>query len=217
MRPGPRSIFGTLLCAWLATLFSPQSINAAQYVIDPVRSEIVVQLFAAGVGSAFAHDHVVRATKYAGRIQVDANSPTSAQISVEVDAVALVADEPAARQKYRLPLNLSEDQRREIQQALESEAQLHVQRHPRILFRSTGIRQIGEGQFTVSGELQLRGVTRTISLSLQAGLQGDVLRAKGAARFLQSGFGYKPFSVFLGAVQNRDEVLLHVDIVAVRQ
>lgn len=201
----------------LAALLLPQRLLAAQYAIDPARSEIVVQLFKSGVGAAFAHDHVVRATKFSGQIQLDPGRPTNAQIAVEADATALAADEPAVRQKHELPLNLSEDQRRDIQQTLESESQLNVQRHPRIRFRSTRISQIGEGQFTVSGELELRGVTRPISLSIQAGLQDDVLRAKGSARFLQSSFGYKPFSAFLGAVQNKDEVLLQVDIVAVRQ
>lgn len=211
-----RTLLG-IVSALLTALLCSNNLHAAQYIIDPARSEIVVQLFKSGVGSAFAHDHVVRAAKYSGQIQLDAAAPTSAQISVEIDAAALVADEPAARQKYQLPLNLGDDQRREIQQTLESEAQLHVQRYPKIRFRSTRVSQEREGQFTVSGELELRGATRTISLSVQAGLQNDVLRARGSARFLQSSFGYKPYSAFLGAVQNKDEVLLHLDITAVRQ
>jgi hypothetical protein len=65
--------------------------------------------------------------------------------------------------------------------------------------------------------LELRGVTRTVSLSLQAELQGEVLHGKGAGRFLQSSFGYQPYRAFWGAVQNQDEVVLQVDIVAIRQ
>jgi hypothetical protein len=52
---------------------------------------------------------------------------------------------------------------------------------------------------------------------LQAELQEKVLRGKGSGRFLQSSFGYQPYSAFWGAVQNQDEVVLHVDIVAIRQ
>jgi polyisoprenoid-binding protein YceI len=213
----PRRFFWGIVCGTLATIFLPQSINAAQYIIDPARSKLVVQLFKTGVGAALAHDHVVRATKYSGQIQLDPTAATAAQIAVEVDATALVADEPETRQKYNLPLGLSEESRREIQQTLESEGQLYIRRYPTIRFRSTRITLEREGQYTVNGDLELRGVTQIVSLSLQAELQEKVLRGKGSGRFLQSSFGYQPYSAFWGAVQNQDEVVLHVDIVAIRQ
>ncbi|MGE0679493.1 MAG: hypothetical protein AB7P69_01095 [Candidatus Binatia bacterium] len=97
------------------------------------------------VGAALAHDHVVRATKYSGQIQLDPATPTAAQITVEGDATALVADEPETRQKYNLPLGLSEENRREIQQTLESEGQLSVRRYPTIHFRSARIALKREG------------------------------------------------------------------------
>jgi hypothetical protein len=71
----------------------------------------------------------VRATKYSGQIQLDPTAPNAAKIAVEVDATALVVDEPETRQKYNLPLGLSEESRREIQQTLESEGQLYIGRN----------------------------------------------------------------------------------------
>lgn len=38
----------------------------------------------------------------------------------------------------------------------------------------------------------------------------------GRNHFLQSSFGYQPYSAFLGAVRNKDEVILHFDIIATR-
>ena len=213
----PRKVFRSIVFGLLATIFLPQSINAAQYVIDPARSKLVVQLFKTGLGAALAHDHVVRATKYRGEIQLDPTTPTASQIVVHVDATALVVDEPETRQKYNMPPGLSEVSRREIQQTLESEGQLYVRRFPVIRFRSMRITLEREGQYTVTGNLELRGVTQIVTLSLQADLQEEVLRGKGSARFLQSGFGYQPYSAFWGAVQNQDEVVLHVDVVAIRQ
>ena len=211
-----KSLWGVVF-GFFATLLLPQSSNAAEYVIDPSRSEVIVQLFKTGIGSALAHDHVVRATKYSGQVSVDPAEPTAARISVEVDATALVADEPALRQKYHLPLGLSEDSRQEIQQTLESEGQLDVERYPTIRFRSTRMSAERDRAYAVSGDLELRGVTQTILLSLQAELHNGVLRVKGSSRFLQSSFGYQPYSAFWGAVQNQDEVVLQVDIVAVQQ
>lgn len=212
----PRRFFYGIVCGLLATIFWPQSVNAAQYVIDPARSRLVVQLFKTGVGAAFAHDHVVRATKYSGQIQLDPAAPTAAQIAVEVDATSLAVDEPETRQKYDLPGELSEASRREIQQTLESEGQLDVRRYPIIRFRSTRITPVREGRYTVTGDLELRGVTQIVSLSMQAEVQEEVLRGKGSVRFLQSSFGYRPYRAFWGAVQNQDEVVLHIDVVAIR-
>lgn len=212
-----RSVYWGIVSGLLATLFMPQSGSAAQYIIEPARSQLVVQLFKTGVGAAFAHDHVVRATRYSGQIQLDPKAPTAAQISVEIDATVLVADEPGTRQKYNLPPGLSDESRQEIQQTLESEEQLYVRRYPTIRFRSTHITLEREGRYTVTGDLELRGVTQVISLSVQAELRGEELHGKGLGRFLQSSFGYRPYSAFLGAVKNQDEVVLHVDIVAIRQ
>ena len=212
-----RTVVRGLVGGFLATMFLPQSSNAAQYLINPARSQLVVQLFKTGIGAAFAHDHVVRATRYSGQIQLDPTAPTAAEISVEVDATALVADEPETRQRYHLAPGPSDESRQEIQQTLESESQLHVRRYPTIRFRSTQISLEREGQYTVTGDLELRGVTRNISLSLQAELRREELHAKGSGRFLQSSFGYQPYSAFLGAVKNQDEIVLHVDIIAIRE
>ena len=200
-----------------AAIFLHTSIYAAEFIIDPVRSELAVQLFKTGIGAQFAHDHVVRATKYSGQIRLDPSAPTSAEIAVDVDATALVADEPETRQKYKLPLGLSAENQREIQQTLESESQLHVRRYPKIRFRSSRITLERVGQYQVTGNLELRGITQAVSFLVHAELQQDELRGKGSARFLQSSFGYQPYSAFLGAVKNQDEVVLHVDIVAIRQ
>ena len=212
-----RVFWGIVSGLLLATLFVSQSSNAAQYIIDPARGQLIVQLFKTGVGAVFAHDHVVRATRYSGQIQLDPTVPTAAQISVEVDATALVVDEPGTRQKYNLPPGLSDESRQEIQQTLESEDQLYVQRYPTIRFRSTHITLERKGQYTVTGDLELRGVTQSISLSLQAELRGEELHGKGSGRFLQSSFGYQPYRAFWGAVKNQDEVVLRIDIVAIRR
>src|SRR5947207_2050700 len=103
-----RSLYLGIVLELACLAFFSQAEAAGVYRIDPAQSELVVQLFKAGVGSALAHDHVVRATKYTGQIQVDPTAPTIAAITVEVQAASLTADEPAVRQKYGLPTALSE-------------------------------------------------------------------------------------------------------------
>jgi len=211
----PRRLF--IVYGLLSAIILPNSLPAAQFMIDPARSELVVQLFKTGVGAPFAHDHVVRATRYSGQIRLDPSAPTATEIVVEVDATTLAADEPETRKKFNLPLGLSAENRREIQSTLESESQLYVRRYPKIRFRSTRIIFEKEGQYAVTGDLELRGVTKSVPFLVQAELKEDVLHVQGSARFSQSSFGYQPYRVFLGAVKNRDEVVLRIDIVAVRQ
>src|SRR5205814_572123 len=73
--------------------------TAMVYMLDPSRSEFVVQLFKAGIGAKFAHDHVVRAAGFAGQVRTDPADPTTTVITVEVQAAALQVDEPSVRQK----------------------------------------------------------------------------------------------------------------------
>lgn len=204
-----------LLC-WLLCL--PRTARAEDpvvYSVDPTRSELVVQLFKAGIGAVLAHDHVVRATAYTGSIRGDPGDPATAAIVIEVQAASLQADEPEVRQKYGLTAPLSAEDRRAVQATMLSARQLDVQRYPLIRFRSTQVTPQGTGQYLVTGELTIRGITQPVSFPVRVELREGVLRGWGTLRFLQSSFGYAPYSAFLGAVQNQDEVLLHFDITAV--
>jgi polyisoprenoid-binding protein YceI len=192
-------------------------VRADVYTIDPTQSELVVQLFKVGLGAAFAHDHVVRARKYIGQIVADPAAPDRASIAIEVEAASLVVDEPETRRKYGLPLSLSEEQRQDIQHTMESEEQLDVRRYPLLRFRSTQVQPEGDGRYTVTGNLEIRGVKQPVTISIEVQVDNQRLHARGVCRFLQSRFGYAPYRALLGAVQNKDEVVLHVDIVAVRQ
>ena len=184
------------------------------YVIDPARSELVVQLFKAGVGSALAHDHVVRATDYRGRIRGTPAVPLTATVVVDVQSAALRADEPAVRRKYGLPALPSDADRNEIQRTMESASQLDVAHHPTMHLVSTRIEQRAETEFVVTGELTIRDVTRQVTFPVVVERSDRIMHGRGSLRFTQSGFGYQPYSAFFGAVRNQDEVVLHFDIVA---
>jgi polyisoprenoid-binding protein YceI len=185
------------------------------YTVDPARSTLVVQLFKTGIGGPLAHDHVVHATQYTGQIQVDLTDPTRSIVTIEVHTAALQADAPALRQQYGLTKALSEKDRQEVQAHMQGAGQLDVARYPTIQFRSTKITQQADGQYIVTGDLTLHGVTQSVTFPVQGEVQAGLLHGRGSFRLLQSRFGYKPYSAFLGAIKNQDEVLLHFDIVAV--
>ncbi|MGE0823438.1 MAG: YceI family protein [Candidatus Binatia bacterium] len=204
---------GLFVVVWVT--FVSTATAETVYTVDTSRSELVVQLFKAGVGAAFAHDHVVHATTFAGQIRLDATTPSNSSVTVEVQTPSLIADEPTTRQRYGLTSTLSEKNRQQIQETMMSTSQLDVGHYPTITFTSTQIGAAAAGIYTVTGNLTIREITQTVTFPAQVEQREQALQVRGSFRFNQSSFGYEPYSAFFGAVRNQDEVRLHFDILAI--
>jgi polyisoprenoid-binding protein YceI len=189
--------------AWSATLR-----------IDPERTQLVVRTYKDGLGSALAHDHVVEATEISGTIEYDPARPEASLVVIEARTASLRVDDPAARRRFGVPGEPSESDRADIAKAMRAPDQLDVARYPTIRFASTRVVPQGEGRLQITGGLTIRGATREVTFPATVTLEGDVLRARATLRFLQSTFGYRPYSALLGAIRNKDEVSLDVDLVA---
>jgi polyisoprenoid-binding protein YceI len=189
-------------------------VQAAALRVDPAETRLAARLYRDGVGSALAHDHVVEATEVLGRVEYDAARPEASTIAVEVRTASLRVDEPAARRRLGVEGDLSEGQRADVDKAMRAPDQLDVAAHPTIRFASTRVLAEGNGRLRVTGQLTLRGVTRDVTFPATVALESGTLRGRATLTFLQSSFGYRPYSALLGAIRNKDEVTLHVDLVA---
>ena len=69
----------------------------------------------------------------------------------------------------------------------------------------------------MNGNLSLHGVTRSVPVTAQVTLIGDMLRASGEFSILQSDYGIPPVSVAGGALKLKDELKFAFDIVARKQ
>ena len=58
-------------------------------------------------------------------------------------------------------------------------------------------------------------MTREVTFPATITLDAGVFRGRATLSFLQSSFGYQPYRALLGAIRNKDEVTLHVDLVAI--
>ena len=186
---------------------------AAPYAIEPSRSEIAVTVFKAGVASALAHDHVVRATRWQATLEVTPD-PVALAADVRVDATALEVDEPDARARHGLDGPPSGGDRAQIRATMLGADQLDVAQHPEIRFTASVLERDGEG-FRLAGELALHGRTKRVALPLAIERDGDAFTARGRVRVKQSDFGITPYSAFLGAVRVQDEVEIAFTLVAV--
>ena len=187
---------------------------SASFKVDPAQSSLVLQLFKDGVAARLGHDHVVHARAFSGIVAYDPRNPEASSIQVAVDVRALIADDPGTRRKFGLAGEPSASDRAEIDKAMKGDGQLAAARFPSMTFTSTAIATQPDGRFLVTGRLTIRGVTNELTFPAQMSVEGTQLRGRAQLKFKQSSFGYPPYSALLGAIKNKDEVILHIDLVA---
>src|SRR5437763_7729910 len=86
-----------------------------------------------------------RFTKFGGDIKI-AEVPEQSSVEVDIDVASVE----------------SADQRRD--EHLRSPDFFHVEEHPSMVFRSTGVTPAGDGTWDVAGDLTIRGVTKPVVL-----------------------------------------------------
>ena len=189
--------------------------DAGTFQVESSKSSLVAQIFRDGVASRIAHDHVVQAKSFSGRITYDPAVPSASSIGVEVNAASLKVDAPEIRRRFHLSGQPTTTDVTDIEHSMTAEGQLYVAKFPRITFTSTSITSDGHGQLLVTGHLTLRGVTRVVRFPAKVVMEGPTLRGTATLEFSQSAFGYRPYSALLGAIKNKDAVVLHIDLVAI--
>ncbi|MFZ5482007.1 MAG: hypothetical protein ACOZNI_34925 [Myxococcota bacterium] len=158
-----------MLLAWVALAAS-----ATHYGLDAAQGALYVRVAkdTGTVASALAHDHVVVASGWKGRV---AWGEGVCSVDLEVPVRSLVVDDPTWRARLGIDQSVSERQRRQIHASMLGEGQLHADAFP----------------------------------------QGGQLRATGRFTIRATEFGFEPYSAFLGAVKNLDEMEVVVDVVGV--
>lgn len=180
------------------------------YIIEKNNSHLAVRLFKAGIASAFAHDHVVRADEFSGWVIFKKDLPDLFKMEIEAPSASLIADSQKDREKYKLS-SLGDDDRSEVNETMKSSSQLHVEKYPKILFSSSKLENTDKNNYILTGDFTLHGTTKEIAVPVTINLEKNVLNIKGEFRFLQSDYGIKPFRAGWGTVRNKDEVLLLLD------
>lgn len=203
---------------------------AGDLVIVPEESILAIVTHKAGMASGLAHNHLVVATGYDAKLAFDPLAPTATRFEFRAKAVDLVIDSPELNPAWYPRLEalgilsdpfkeMSDKDRGKVHETMLGEKQLDVERFPNI---SGSILKVeaadatdAEFPFRVTIAFEVHGerVEREIRGRSEPSAEGVVLEAVGD--FLFSDFGIKPYSAFLGAVRNRDEIELYVRLRAV--
>lgn len=175
--------------------------TAHQWMFDTAHSTVgfwVRHLMVTKVHGAF--------TKWTGTLELDEQDPARSHVEVEIDVASIDTKEPQRDAHLR------------------SADFFEVEKYPRMTFKSSSIERVGDGRFKITGDLTIRGNTRSVSLDVEDGgrakhpMTGD-LRAGFSAHtsFKRSEFGLTWNAVLeAGGVAVSDKVEINLEIQAFR-
>jgi hypothetical protein len=167
-------------------------VSAQQHEIDTQKSTLTIHVGKTGIFSGLGHEHEVRAPIHNGT--ADTGSHPAVEVYVYARELRVVGkDEP-------------EKDRAEVQKTMLGPEVLDSEHHQEIVFKSTAAEPAGPGQWTLHGNLTLRGQTRpvTVQVALKDG------RYTGATIVKQTDFGIKPPGK--AGVKAKDEVRIGFDV-----
>jgi len=174
---------------------------AGRHQLGPDRGRILLRTFRDGLAAQAGHDLTVEATRWSGDLRVnDDLSPAS--LEVHIDLGALVVRDGTGGVKP-----LTDRDRREI--AVTTRKVLRTDQHPEAVFTVDGFRPAADGGGEISGTLALRGQERPLRLQVK---QTGADRYYAETQVVQTDYGIKPYTAFLGALRVRDVVDVVVEL-----
>jgi polyisoprenoid-binding protein YceI len=165
---------------------------ATKYVFSNAGSKIEF------VGAKVTRKHDGAFNVFSGAIEMVQNDLTRSTLNMEIATASLTADDP------------------KLTSHLKSADLLDVEKYPKATFSATTIRAGGANgaTHTVTGNLQLHGVTKSITFPVQAIIGPDALQAVAEFAINRKDFGI----VYPGMPDDliKDEVLLKLNIHAMK-
>jgi polyisoprenoid-binding protein YceI len=181
--------------------------TTVRYVLVAEESTFVAQAFATGLLSALAHSPKIAIRNFEGEAEFTASGARleNAHLHLRIPADSLEVIDDA-----------SESDREQINRRTRDEV-LETDRFSEIVYESSKATGSGNGNrywLALSGELTLRGITRTMPVSAKVIVNGNSLRATGDFQIRQSDFGIPPVTAAAGTIRLKDEVKCTFDILA---
>jgi polyisoprenoid-binding protein YceI len=177
-------------------------IQAGRHHLGPEHGQIRLRTFRDGLAAQAGHDLIIEISRWSGELAVgDDLAPTS--LEVRIDMGSLVVREGTGGLKP-----LTDRDKREI--AVTARKVLAADRHPEATFTAAGFTAAADGGGgEISGTLTLAGRSQPIRLQVSESGSGSYL---ATASVVQTQFGIKPYSGFLGALKVRDAVEVRAEV-----
>jgi polyisoprenoid-binding protein YceI len=171
------------------------------YTLGRDSGQLLIRTSRTGLGARAGHDLTIEVTRWQAEISLDSSDAAKSSVNVEVDADSFEVRKGTGGVKP-----LTDADRAEIKKTI-AEKILHTGQHPAISFRSTLVAGT-PGSFSIDGDLTITG--RTQPVTVHGHLTGD--RVEGSAEVVQSRWGIRPYTAFLGALKLSDQVTVEFSV-----
>ncbi|CAM4015827.1 YceI family protein [Shewanella aquimarina] len=180
-----------------ASLMLPMGANAADYVIDTQGAHASIQFKVSHLGYSFV---VGRFNEFAGGFSFDSKHMGDAKVNVTINTASLDSNH-AERDKH-----------------LRSEDFLNVAKHPEASFKSTSVKELGDGKFVLNGNLTLNGVTKPVAIDAKFIGEGQDPWGGYRAGFVgQTEFALKDYDIKMDLGPASSHVTLDFVVEGIRQ
>ena len=176
-------------------------VGAGQHRLGPDRGRILLRTFRDGLAAQAGHDLTIEATRWSGELGVnDDLSPASLEVRIDLGALAVREGTGGVKP-------LTDRDRREI--AVTARKVLSAGPYPEAVFAADGFQPAADGGGEISGTFTLRGQSRPLRLQVK---QTGTDRYHAEGQVVQSDYGIKRYTAFLGALRVRDAVDVVADL-----
>ncbi len=177
------------------------------YHFDPEASSVVIDVPRAGFLSVLGHDHKIVAEIVRGQLVLDAERKEPHDLAVEIPVASFqLRDE-----------EIGEGTSDKIDSKMRSGEVLDESGHPLIRFTGKTLSAVSGKQWKVEGELEIRGVRRTIQFPAMVKVSENQrrLQADGSLSLKPENFGIEPVKALAGAVRTASTIQLKFKVIAI--
>jgi polyisoprenoid-binding protein YceI len=186
-------LYHATILVFIATILFAQNSLASSYIIDTEGGHAFIQFKISHLGYSWL---VGRFNRFSGEFEYDNDNPSASSVSVVIETASIDSNH-AERDKH-----------------LRDKAFLDVKRYPEARFVSRSFTEREEGTSLLTGDLTLRGVTRSIDIEVKhigAGTDpwGGYRRGfSGCTRLVLADFG---ITKYLGEAAKEMELILGIE------
>lgn len=171
---------------------------AGSYRLGPGDATLTVRTGTAGPMARAGHSLTIAVADWSAQLELS-EDPAASSLSLTADSASLqVVDGHGG------PKPLTDGDKPKIEATIND----RILKRSRIEFRSSAVREEGDGSLWIEGELTLLGASGPAAFSLAI---DDDRHLSGAATIAQTAFGIEPYSAMMGALRVSDEVTIEVD------
>ena len=163
------------------------------------------------IAAALAHDHIIQAKGWTGTATIDLEDLSTCSMDISVPVAAMVVDATPIRENLGYTTFPKDSEREDIKKEMLSEDQLHGEKYKTITWKSTQCEMDGE-RLKMTGDLTIRGKTKTLTLPLAVKQDEVSFHVKGAAAIKATDFGFEAYSAGFGALKNQNRMLLSISV-----